>query len=328
MQEIHREIADEFNLEIKSIMPFKDVYILNTSKGRKLLKKSSFAPERILFIHGAKEHLYNRGFGNTDRYLCTADGSPYIILDDGIFTVSEAMEGRECNFDNKHDIATASHLLASMHRASKGYVPPERSSTRDELGKLPSYFSRRLDEIKKLVKMAKRSRNTFDCLFLEYADYFHNLGENAYGLLMSSKYDMLVENTKKEGIFCHHDFTHHNIICSEGNASLVNFDFCCFELKVYDIANFLRRKMRKCNWEIDEAKVILNEYQAIEAIDNDEMFIMKIILQFPQKFWRVANKYYNSRHGLSDKSYILKLQEVIDEIPYHKKFIDSFDHLL
>jgi hypothetical protein len=51
---------------------------------------------------------------------------------------------------------------------------------------------------------------------------------------------------------------------------------------------------------------------------------MKIILQFPQKFWRVANRYYNSRHGLSDRVYLSKLQEVIDEAPYHKKFLEEF----
>ena len=40
--------------------------------------------------------------------------------------------------------------------------------------------------------------------------------------------------------------------------------------------------MRKCNWNIDEAKVILHEYCSVEPIDDDEFLILKLMLQFPQ----------------------------------------------
>ncbi len=327
MQDLDREIENKYCINIKSIVPYRDAHIINTSKGKKLLRKTMLLPDRIMFIHGAKEHLYKNDFRNLDRYLCTADGNPCIVIDGNLFTVSDVMEGRECNFDDVNDVINAAKILASMHRASKGYISPPNSKPRDELGKLPLYFSKRLEDIKRLKNIAKKEGSRFDFLFLKYFDYFFKLGENTIGQINHSRYSELVKKVKANGTFCHHDFTYHNIICSESRTSVINFDYCCFELKVYDLANFIRRKMRKCNWEVEEAKIILDKYCSIEDISKDEIDILKIILQFPQKFWRVANKYYNSKRSWTEKSYLSKLQEVIDEIEYHKNFIEKFEML-
>lgn len=328
MQELDRYIAEKYNFDVKNIVPYKDVHVINTSRGKKVLKKIPCLPDRILFIHGAKEHLYNNGFKNLDRYLCTVDGEPYINFDESYYTVTDFIEGSECNFDSRTEIIGASRLLASLHKASRGFVPPEGSLPRDELGKLPVYFAKRLDELKKLKKVAKKGRSKFDYLFLDYVDYFYNLGESTIMSIPEPVYYNLVASAQREGMFCHHDFTHHNIICSENRMSIINFDFCCFELKIYDIANFLRRKMRKCSWDIGEAKVIVDEYRTIEPISSDEFFIMRLIMQFPQKFWRVVNKYYNSKRSWSEKIFVSKLQEVIEELQYHKNFMEKFDMLM
>ena len=160
---------------------------------------------------------------------------------------------------------------------------------------------------------------------MEYIDYFYELGEDAIKRLYNSKYNDLVKKTRREGLFCHHDYTHSNIIFDGNKTSVINFNFCSFELKVYDIANLLRRKMRKCNWDSKEAKVIIDSYASIEPVSMDEFIIMKIILQFPQKFWRVINKYYNSRRTWREKNYYSRIYEAIEEIDYHKRFLEEFD---
>jgi spore coat protein I len=327
MQDFEREIENKYGINIKSISPYRDAHIIGTSKGKKLLKKNVLSPDRILFIHTAKEHLFNNGFLNLDRYLCTEDGEPFIVIDDNVYTVSDYIDGRECNFDDISDVIKAAKSLASIHNASRGYVPPVSSKPRDELGKLPSYFSKRLEDIKRLRNIAKKEGSKFDFSFLKNFNYIYDLGESALLQINNSKYHELVEKTRLDGIFCHHDFTYHNIICNENKTSVINFDYCCFELKVYDVANFIRRKMRKCNWAIREAKIILDKYCSIESISKDEFLILKIILQFPQKFWRVANKYYNSKRSWTEKSYISKLEEVIDELEYHRKFLEKFEEL-
>lgn len=328
MQDIDRHITEQYNLDIKSIIPYKDAHILHTSKGKKIFRKVFNSPEKIFFVHGVKEHLYNNNFKNIDRYLCTVDGEPFIDTEEGRYTLSDFIDGAECNFDNEEDIVNASRLLASMHKASRGYVPDPGSSPRDDLGRLPVYCGKRLEELKKLRKVAKKGKTKFDYMFLDHADYFYSLGESVISAIPGSKYRELVEEARKEGIVCHHDYTHHNILQHDNKTWLINFDYCCFELKIYDIANLIRRKMRKCDWDIDEAKTIIDAYGSVEPISPDEFYIMKLMLQFPQKFWRVVNKYYNSKRSWSEKSYLSKMQEVIAEVEPHKKFIQEFDKLI
>lgn len=328
MQDLNHELGVMYGFEIVNATPYKDMLLLHTSKGKKLLRKSGFSPERLLFIHAAKEHLASNGFLCSDRYAVTLEGQPFAQVEGECYTVIPVIEGRECNFDSRQDVLGAARLLASMHRAARGFMPPAGSSPKDELGKLPAYFAKRLEEIKKMRKQAQKTRGRFDGVFLEYVDYFYQLGESALSRLEHSGYAGLVKRAYDEGSLCHHDFTHHNIICREDEMYLVNFDYCCLELKVYDIANFLRRKMRKCDWNREEAGALLREYRKLEHLGAADCETLRVILQFPQKFWRVANKYYNSRHGLSDRVYLAKLQEVIDEVPFHKKFLEEFENML
>jgi CotS family spore coat protein len=328
MQNIDREVSEKFRFNITNIIPFKDAYIINTSEGKKLLKKSRIRPDRILFVHGAKEHIFRNNFKNLDRYFCTEDNNPYIYINDSYFTVTNFIEGRECNFENKEDTISAARLLASFHKASKGYIAPVNSKDVNELGKLPLLFNKRLNELRRLKKSAKKARSKFDYLYLEWVDYFLNIGGNVLEQLNSScSYKTLVNRAQEEKVLCHRDFTHRNIIFAENKVYLVNFEYCCYEIKAYDIANFLRRKMRKCNWSFDEAKLILDEYRKIGHISEDEFFIIKLMLLFPQKFWRVANRYYNSRRSWSERIFVSKFQEVVDETAFHERFMKRYDEL-
>ncbi len=328
MQGIDREIAANYGLDVKGITPYKDAYMLNTDKGRKILKKLLFSPERIIFVHGAKEHLISRGFTNVDRYLETLKGEPCFLFENSSYVLFDLIEGRESNFDNDMEAQKAAATLAMLHSASRGYKPEKNAKIQDDLGKLPVYFSKRLDDIRKLRKFAKRGKSRFDHLFLEYVDYFVGLGENAVFELKNSNYAKLVNDAREQGIFCHHDYTHHNLIATEDRLTVINFDYCCFELKIYDLANLIRRKMRKCNWDIDKAKLLIDGYCAVENLSSDEFAVMKLILQFPQKFWRVVNRYYNSRRSWSERSYVAKLQEVIDEVEGHGNFMEKYENLV
>ena len=123
------------------------------------------------------------------------------------------------------------------------------------------------------------------------------------------------------------DYAHRNIIMGDDKVHIINFDYCCYELRVYDVANLIRRKMRKCNWDIKKAISILDKYCSVEPLSKDDFVVLKIILQFPQKFWRVANRYYNSRRSWSERSFMARLREVTGEMDYHKKFIRNFSQV-
>jgi len=54
---------------------------------------------------------------------------------------------------------------------------------------------------------------------------------------------------------------------------------------------------------------------------------MTAMLLFPQKFWRVANKYYNSRRSWAQKNFTGMLENVIAEHDDHVRFMKQFRKL-
>lgn len=324
MQGMVREVSDKFGYGIKNIVPFKDAYMIETSQGQKLIKRVQISPGRLIFVHNAKEHLVNNGFTGVDRYLCTLSGDPYFAFDNCCYAVVDMIKGKESSFDDDNDLMRSASLLAGLHKASAGYLAPAGCKVKNELGKMPVYFRKRLDDIRKMIKKAKKKNSLFDQLFLKYVDYFYEAGETAYNDLLASSYWKLVDKFSAEKGFCHHDYNHHNIYFSGESATVANFEYCCHELRVYDIANLIRRKMRKCDWSFSKAEMIINSYNTIVNVDKDEMEVLRSILLFPQKFWRVVNRYYNSRRSWSERSYLATLQEALDEIEPHAGFIKEF----
>jgi spore coat protein I len=327
MHELERQLQENYDIRINSISNYRDMFIANTDSGKKLIKISNLKPERVKFIAEVKEHLFNNGFENVDKNIYTNTGDLCISYNTQTIYVCRFIEGRECNLSSREETIRSSRLLAQMHKASNGCICPEDGSSRSELGRLPGCYKKRLDEIKKLKKNAQKGRLKFDNLVCKYADYFYDLGEEAINMLEASDYYKLVAEAEKDLNISHHDFNHHNIYIQNEEMYLINFEYCCYDLKVYDLVNLLRRKMRKCEWDINEAYVILSEYCKIEPLCKSEFELMKIMLMFPQKFWRVCNKYYNSKKGWSEQNYITRLQEVIDEIKHLKVFIDKFDEI-
>lgn len=327
MQESKGLIESGFGIRITGIRPYRAGYILETNAGKKYIKACQYTKERIQFIHAAKSHLMENNFTRLDPYCLALNRQPYVETEDGIYTMVNLIEGRECEFDDDRDVIKATEALAQMHKASHGFLPKDGSFIPSSLGKLPGCLKKRLEDIRKLRRKAEKERNGFDYLFIEHFDDFYRIGSKSLETLVSSKYSKLVENTLKEGMICHHDYSYQNILIKGEKTFIINFDYCNLELKIYDIVNILRRRMRKCNWDIQKAKIILDTYRKIETLSKDEMTVMKSMLQFPQKFWRVINRYYNSKRCWAQKNFTMMLEEVIGEKDAHIQFMEDFDNL-
>ena len=142
-----------------------------------------------------------------------------------------------------------------------------------KLGELPILFEKRVNELKKLKKSAEREKKRFDYMFLCCFNYYYDSGVECIEKLKSSKYNELVKATIDEGMICHHDFTYQNLVYESDILYITNFECCSIELKVYDIVNLIRRKMRKCDWYIKEAEKIISTYTKIEQLSNRNNFV-------------------------------------------------------
>ena len=321
------EIGRQFDIKIETIKASKGIYQLNTDKGARCLKKLNYGPQKLLFVYGAKEHLIKNGFTDVDRYFLNIEGEPYALINEDLYTLSEWLEGRECDFHNIDDVKIASKKLANLHDASKGYDPPENSKLKTDLGRWISLMSKRIKSLDKMRDMARKKHNksSFDMLYLKSLDFYRDIGKQALKTLEESEYMNLCKLAEEEKGFCHHDYTYHNIIIDKNeNVNIIDFDYCKREIRSFDISNFMIKVLKRCNWNMEFADAIIEAYNSEAPIKEEEYKVIYAYLQFPQRYWRLANRYYYNEVNWGQNTFANKLESIINEQEVYQKFLAEF----
>ncbi len=313
--------------------------------GLYLLRPCSESAERKYFTYAIHSHLNKNGFENTDRILKTSCGGIFMELCGRTYTCSQIPQGRQCAVENDADLQKCALLLSAMHRASLGFTPAHAAEliqeiapdaeaercVRNDLGCVTALYQHRASELCRFKRLASRSRGRFDYEYLSIAEYYCRLAGDTCDALAASSYGTLAEACAAQGAICHKDYTSHNIIFSENAAAdpaksggIINFDGAAIDLPLLDLTNLIKRRMRKCGWRPADANTILENYCKIRPLSADETELIKIVLRFPQKLWRIVNKYYNSRRSWCEKSCLLKLGEIKKEQVQMEEFLKSF----
>ena len=321
------EIERQYNLEIDSIKPSRGVYLLKTNRGVKCLKKINYGTQKLLFVYGAKEHLIKNGFDRLDKYCLNIDGNPYAVVNEDIYTLSEWIEGRECDFYSEEDIKLASRNLADMHIASKGYEPIENSKLKTDLGRWPYLMEKRIKSFDRMRDMCRKKNNKtpFDLSYIKNMDFYKQLGKRAVEVMERSSYFDICRVTEEEKGFCHHDYTYHNIIIDKDNrVNIIDFDYCKKEVRTYDISAFMIKVLKKVEWNIKYANIIIDAYNEVSPLSTEEYRVLFSFLLFPQRFWRLSNRFYYNEVNWSQSTFNNKIEELSSESENYNKFIEDF----
>ena len=321
------EIERQFDIKIEVIKASKGIYYLKSNKGERCLKKINYGPQKLLFVCGAKEHLINNGFKAVDRYYLNIDGDPYALVNEDLYTLSEWLDGRECDFHNIEEVKVAAKTLAKMHEASKGYEPPENSKLKSDLGRWPHLMAKRIKSFDKMRDMVRKRnhKNSFDLIYLKSMEFYKEIGKKALKTLEESSYMELCQIAENDKSFCHHDYTYHNIIIDkEENVNIIDFDYCKREVRAFDISNFMTKVLKRVNWDMDFAKAIIDSYNEVSKLREDEYKVLFAYLQFPQRYWRLANRYYYNEVNWGQNTFASKIEAIIQEQEIFLGFLEKF----
>jgi spore coat-associated protein S len=144
-------------------------------------------------------------------------------------------------------------------------------------------------------------------------------------VLDDSQYMDLCRIAEEEKSFCHHDYTYHNIIIdTEDAVNVIDFDYCKREIRSYDISAFLIKVLKRSDWNVECAEVIINAYNEVSPLKEEEYRTLFAFLLFPQRFWRLANRYYYNEVNWPLNTFNNKLEELISEQEKYTKLIENF----
>lgn len=319
------KIMRKYPFKVNSIMPVRDVYLVQTENGPKCLKHVDYGEEELLFTYKVMQHLWDNGFRRIAPFIPTKDGEPWVNADGELYFLTDWILGRECNFLNPVELKLAVRTLAEFHLYAKKFDPLPKSSWREEWGVWPARWEKRTDELLKMKRaiLQREKRDSFDELFLQYVDRYYLQGLCACQSLAKSCYKDLVEKGRQEKTFCHHDYTYHNILVQDKEQCfLIDFDYCCFEIHAYDVGDLILRNLRRSGWNLQKVRFILDNYSAVRPLGRDEIEVIFAMCQFPQNFWRAADNYYCQPHKYSKEYYFRDLMRIVQQYDEQEKLLN------
>ncbi len=195
--------------------------------------------------------------------------------------------------------------------------PAEEKKIRKNL----EYIAEPLDEeIERHTKELKKVRNfmrtrkkktAFESRFLELYPEFMAQAEEVTRRVCVSSSHALHRQCIRERRVCHGDYSQHNLFFDREGAVAVNFARCCFDVQISDFYQFFRKIMEKQGWNQKLGMEMIHAYQEVRPLGDAEFENFCIRLAYPEKFWKLANHYFNSRKTWIPEKSLQKL-EILD----------------
>lgn len=316
------ELFNKFNIKVNDVIPIRNVFVLSTDKGEKVLKKVDYSIEDLEFIHSALFKIKN----NFDRVLDfaeTTDGKPYTKWNKDIYCVMNLMPGRECDFNNPIDLSIASKGLGELHNASKDIS--EFPFKKNMVGKLIESFKRKLQELELFRSIAQMHeyKTEFDNIFLKNLNYHLEEIKRSVKLLEASSYYELCKDRNNIAL-CHHDLADHNILINDDRAYFIDFDFAIIDLKIHDICNLMNKAIKNFAFDIERAIDILKNYTSTSFLDERELMVLYGMLTFPLDFYNVSKDYYTKRKDWEEEVFLDRLIKKVSFKDDRSEFLQEY----
>ncbi|EIA26187.1 Spore coat protein CotS [Candidatus Arthromitus sp. SFB-4] len=236
--------------------------------------------------------------------------------------------GENVIFLNIDDVNNSAKVLANLHISSKGYDPPEHSKLKSDLDRWPSIMDKRIRSFDKMRDLVRKKglKNDVDMIYIKNYEFYKDIAKKAYNIFEKSNYYDICREIENEKSFCHHDYTHHNIVIDKhDNINILDFDYCKREVRSYDIANYIIRVLKKNNWDINICKSIIESYNSNLELRYEDIFLIYGFLLFPQRFWRVCNRYFYNDVLIRQNVFLSQLEKLVNERESYMNFIDNFE---
>lgn len=337
MEEKIRYLLENYPLEVKQLYRGRSAWLCETNQGLKLIREYKGSPKRLECERKVKTHLRNHGCAYIDQIIQNQEGSCLTQDSDGTaYVLTDWYRGRECNPRDKEEVLTAVVHMAGMHRQMQGINENLSEGTEASEAFGENIFhtknilqemeqrSRELRKIRNYV-MRKKQKNDFDRKFMEVYAEIENDAQRAKQILMDMDYLGIFEEICRERFLCHGDFNQHNLIMLRGEIAVVHFDRMHMEVQASDLYMFMRKVLEKNRWNTGLGMAMLRAYQRVRPMNYREMRCLYALMLFPEKFWKIANRYHNSRKSWMSGQNMMKLEKLIREKELKNGFLKAMN---
>ncbi len=318
------ELLEQYEVEVHGTRKGRGAILCDTDRGTLILKEYTGNAGRIALQNLLLQEIARRGQVRAETIIPTREGELLTQDMDGTkYLLKTWSDGRECNIYDKGECAEAVRLLARLHGCMElpADTPglPERFSQEREYEK----HNRELKRVKKYLQQ-RGQKTWFEICLLNDFDFFL---EQALTVTEEwQAYSSSCQNLDQEAggfrDFCHGDYQYHNILRGREGWFLVNFEKCLPDNPIRDVYLLMRKFLEKGNWSVALGRELLETYGKERPIGAYSWIDLYYRLSYPEKFWKIANFYYNSGKAWIPGRNQEKLEKLVAQEKDKQSFLD------
>ena len=231
------------------------------------------------------------------------------------FVMRDWFDGEECDVQNITHIEETVRTLARLHQVLVGVELTEQEREFCLQPKLKDLLERRNRELRRVRTYirGKKQKSAFEQRFLQQFSELYEQAERATGLLMEQEYEAYYDSVVSAGVMLHGNYTHHSILFDREETVVTGFQKTALGIQVHDFYLFFRKMMEKWDWNVTLGERMLSAYEEIRPIPEQERKLLYLLLSYPEKFWKVANQYYNNRKSWVPEKNMQKLVQTFSQ---------------
>ncbi len=320
-------VLEQYDMTVNRTFKGRGTIICDTDQGMRVLKEYRGRTEKLELLFQLQGKL--KDSLRTDTLIRTKEGALFVKdLDNSVYILEEQVEGKECSYKNEEDIVKACGAMAKLHLK---FMTPQS----EKICVMPVFFY--ADEMERHTIECKRVRNylrklhnktEFERALLKEYDYFL---EKAVAVTRRAREESQAEYeayVNSNGLYCHGDYQYHNVIFGKGSSGaytgIVNLEHFAHDAGARDFYLLFRKISEKCDWSLDMAQSMLDAYQNRRVFPPIEWRSLCLRLEYPEKFWKIINFYYNSRKSWMPNRNYDKLESLIRQEKNREKLLNKF----
>ena len=317
MEDKISDLLAQYDLVVYRAGRVKGAWILETDRGLKCLGNCNYSEGKVAFEQKVKRFAAEHGFPTLDLYV---ENKEQGFLVQGPYNEQFVMRnwfyGEECDAKSKEHVLLTVKALARLHKCLQGLKLSGEEQAFCLQQKIPELLERRNKELRRVRTYirSKKQKTVFEQNFLAQFDAQAAKAEEALALMDNAVYESYYNNMLEEGCMLHGNFTHHSVmLLPEGGMAVTGFDKAVTGIQIQDFYQLFRKMMEKWDWDISIGDSMLEAYQSIRPVPDEEWQLLRLLLIYPEKFWKVANRYYNNRKSWIPEKNMQKLLQTMEQ---------------
>lgn len=323
-------LLENYDLKVQRTYKGRGCILCETEQGLKIFKEFYAPHHKLVLMEQLFKNITEMNLVDVDTPIRNKEGE-YLVKDrDGVaYVLKDYFDGHECSLKNQEELLDCMRTMALLHTGL--FFPKEEDLGRVVRFDLQSEVMRHnalLRKIRKYVR-EKGSKSSFEHFLLAEYDSYFSQAEKVAARLSKEDFSGFYGKVERERSFIHGDFQYHNVLFCGKRRAVINFERCRFDDSVGDIALYMRKILEKYDWDPELGKRLLEEYETMATLTQQQRRQLFYRLAYPEKFRKIVSAYYNSNKAFQSQIFTEKLNNICRQEKLKQLFLDTvFDDVI